>query len=87
MSQAEADQRLASQRPFKDRAPGADWTYLNNGTMEELEAAVRAELARIVELHRAGSLPESVFEPWWKPFGERIQAALKAAGVSEGDTK
>jgi dephospho-CoA kinase len=87
MSEAEADQRLASQRAFSDRAPGADWTYLNNGTMEELEGAIRAQLDRILGQHRAETLPVSVFAPWWEAFKERAQAALKAAGVNEDKSK
>ncbi|MGE5594846.1 MAG: hypothetical protein ACM3S1_02285, partial [Hyphomicrobiales bacterium] len=79
MSEAEADQRLKSMVPFEVRAPGADWTYRNNGTMEELRAAVTAELNRIRVLHRKGELPVSVFESWWKPFIEKRRAALKAA--------
>ena len=87
MTAAEADQRLASQRPFAERAPGADWTYLNNGSLEELEGAVRSELDRIVALHRQGTLPGSVFGPWWESFKERAQEAMKAAGVTDGERK
>ncbi|MGH2625382.1 MAG: dephospho-CoA kinase [Anaerolineales bacterium] len=81
MSEEEATQRLASMRPFEQRAPGSDWTYRNNGSLEELAAAVNAELDRIVALHRAGTLPESVFQPWWAEYLEKNREALKAAGV------
>ncbi|HEX6029950.1 MAG TPA: dephospho-CoA kinase [Tepidiformaceae bacterium] len=81
MSEDEANQRLASMRPFEQRAPGADWTYLNNGTVEELRGEVNGELDRIVTLHREGALPESVFMSWWGPFLEQSREALKASGV------
>jgi dephospho-CoA kinase len=81
MSEEEATSRLASMRPFEQRAPGADWTYRNNGTVEELRSAVNAELDRIVALHRAGELPKSVFMAWWEPFLKAGREALKAAGV------
>lgn len=82
MSEAEAKQRLASMRPFEQRAPGADWSYKNNGSMGELEAAVDAELSRIHALHRAGELPPSVFLPWWKELLEKNKENLKKAGVT-----
>jgi dephospho-CoA kinase len=81
MSEEEATSRLASMRPFDQRAPGADWTYMNNGTVEELRGAVNAELDRIVSLHAAGELPKSVFMAWWEPFLKQGREALKAAGV------
>jgi dephospho-CoA kinase len=85
MSEAEAGQRLASQRPFDQRAPGADWTCMNDGTLEALEAAVAADLARIRALHAAGTLPPSVFEPWWKEFIEKNRAAIEASGAKAAD--
>jgi dephospho-CoA kinase len=85
MSEAEAGQRLASQRPFEQRAPGADWTCMNDCTPEDLEAAVDAELTRIRALHLAGSLPPSVFEPWWKDFIEKNRAAIEASGAKPAD--
>jgi dephospho-CoA kinase len=81
MSEAEANQRLASMRPFEQRAPGADWTYRNNGTVEELRLAVNAEFDRVVALHQAGELPKSRFMSWWEPFLAQSREALKAAGV------
>lgn len=81
MSDEEATQRLASMRPFEQRAPGSDWTYKNNGSRDELRTAVHAELARIVALHRAGALARSVFHPWWADYLEKNREAIKAAGV------
>jgi dephospho-CoA kinase len=80
MTEAEARQRLASMRPFEQRAPGADWTYKNNGTMDEMRAAVDAELDRLVELKAQGALPASVFPGWWESYREQYQKASAAAG-------
>ena len=85
MSEAEAGQRLASQRPFDQREPGADWTYVNDGTPEALETAVDAELSRIRALHISGTLPPSVFEPWWNEFIEKNRAAIEASGAKAAD--
>jgi dephospho-CoA kinase len=89
MSEEEANQRLASMRPFEQRAPGADWTYKNNGSYDELRAAIEGELERVRELHRRGELPGSVFEPWWhqQTDNPRARDALKEAGViKDGDS-
>jgi dephospho-CoA kinase len=86
MSEGEANQRIASQRPFDQRAPGADWTYMNDGSPEELEAAVDAELTRVRQLRASGALPPSVFEPWWKDFIEKNRAAIEASGGKADDT-
>lgn len=85
MSEAEATSRLASMRPFEQRAPGADWTFINHGTVAELRSAVTMELDRIVALHRAGTVPPSVFMAWWEPFLKQGREALKAAGVKVPD--
>jgi dephospho-CoA kinase len=85
MSTEEANQRLASMRPFEQRAPGADWTFKNNGTPAELEAAVNAELDRIVGLHRASSLTPSVFEPWWQEFIGKNRGFVEASGQKTAD--
>ena len=85
MSAEEANQRLASMRPFEQRAPGADWTCRNNGSREELAAAVNAELDRIVSLKKAGHLPASVFEPWWQEFIEKNRRLVEAAGQKTAD--
>lgn len=81
MSEAEANQRLASMRPYDQRRPRADWGYLNNTTREDLHAAVGAELDRVLALHKTGELPESVFLPWWQALLEKNRAALEASGV------
>jgi dephospho-CoA kinase len=81
MSGEEAHQRLASMRPFEQGLPGTDWGYLNNGSREELEAAVLTELNRIFALHAAGELPRSRFNRWWAEHLEKNRPALEASGV------
>ena len=82
MSGEEADQRLKSMIPLAIRAPGADWVYKNNGSMDELRAAVNAELDRLLALRADGGLPESKFGPWWAEFLERNKERLKQTGVT-----
>lgn len=82
MTEEEANQRLASMVPLEVRAPGADWVYRNNGTLEELRAAVYAELERILALRAAGNRLESKFPAWWAAFLERNRERLKQTGVT-----
>lgn len=83
MTEAEANQRLASQRQFSDRAPGADWTYLNDGTHAELEAAVDAEFTKTRALFSAGKLEKSIFDAWWDDFVAKAKAAADANKAEE----
>ena len=81
MSEAEANQRLSAMVPLDVRAPGADWVYKNNGTREELAAAVNAELDRLLALKKTGMEWTSNFGAWWAAFLEKNKDRLKAAGV------
>jgi dephospho-CoA kinase len=63
-SEEEANQRLSSQRNWRDRAPAADFVLHNDSTVEDLRAAVEAEFRRIHALHRAGTLPPSAYHAW-----------------------
>jgi len=85
MSPEEADQRLKSMIPLEKRAPGADWVYKNNGTMDELRAAVLGELERVRALHREGRLPDSKFDSWWLPFIAQNRERIKQSGVLLAD--
>ncbi len=87
MTEAEADQRISAMVKAEVRAPGADWVYFNNGTREDLEAAVDGELGRIRKLHETGDLPKSVFTPWWEKFVESRRELLKQAGATLADEK
>ncbi len=88
MSEAEANQRLASMVPLQVRAPGADWVYKNNGTLDDLRAAVNAELDRILAIRQSGSPLTSVFPAWWADFLEKNKERLAKTGVTiEGAKK
>jgi dephospho-CoA kinase len=63
-SEEEANQRLSSQRDWRLRAPAADFVLHNDGTLEDMLRAVRAEFERIRALKMAGTLPPSVYHAW-----------------------
>ena len=85
MSEEEAAQRLKSMVPFERRAPGADWIYKNDGTMEDLEEAVDEEFRRVYALHQEGKLPHSRFEAWWQELMRENRERMRAAGVELAD--
>ncbi len=88
MSEAEANQRLASMVPLEIRAPGADWVYKNNGSLDELREAVNAELGRVLEARKDGTPLESKFPAWWAEFLEKNKERLAKSGVTiEGAKK
>ena len=60
----EANQRLASQRDWRERAPAADRVFHNNGDYAEFQAQVDAAFVEAVRLWRAGRLPESKYYGW-----------------------
>lgn len=82
MSEAEANQRLASMIPLAVRAPGADWVYRNNGTLEDFRHAVNAELDRILAVRGAGNELSSAFPAWWADFLEKNKERLAKTGVT-----
>lgn len=81
MSEAEANQRLSAMVPLERRAPGADFVYKNNGSLEDLRSAVNTELDRILAIRATGTALESNFHAWWAKFLEDNKERLKAAGV------
>ncbi len=85
MSREEADQRLKAMIPVSVRGPGCDWVHHNNGTRDELAAAVGAELGRVRAARAASTLAPSAFGPWWAAFIEKSRPLLKKAGVSLAD--
>ena len=86
MSEAEANQRLSAMVPLDIRAPGADWVYKNNGSREDLSAAVNAELDRLLAIKASGAEYQSKFGAWWAAFLEKNKDRLKAAGVPAPET-
>lgn len=63
-SAEEAAQRLKSQRPWQERAGAADFVIHNNGDVDAVRAAVRAEFERVHALFTAGTLPPSAYHAW-----------------------
>lgn len=82
MSEEEANQRLASMIPLEIRAPGADWVYKNNGTLDEMRDAVHAELDRVLAVRVDGGTVESRFPAWWAEFLARNKERLAKTGVT-----
>jgi dephospho-CoA kinase len=82
MSEAEANQRLASMIPLEIRAPGADWVYKNNGTLDDLRVAVNGELDRVLETRKSGATLNSKFPAWWAEFLEKNKDRLAKSGVT-----
>ncbi|MDP6606290.1 MAG: dephospho-CoA kinase [Dehalococcoidia bacterium] len=78
----EAKQRLSSQRSWEDRAPASDHVFHNDGTLEDLMTEVDAEMERVVGLHKAGTLPKSVWFDWREknPSPQRRPEAGSKAG-------
>ena len=64
LTEAEARQRLASARPWSERAPAADRVFINAGSREDLLADVDAAIAETLVHHRAGTLGESQYARW-----------------------
>ena len=62
----EADQRLASQRAWQDRAPASDRVFQNDGAIGEFEAQVSAAYAETARLAKDGRLPLSKYYDWWE---------------------
>ncbi len=62
--EAQAEQRLASQRPWELRAGAADLILRNDNGREALVDAVRYAYRRLWELRRDDSLPRSHYHLW-----------------------
>ena len=61
----EVEQRLASQRPWEDRAIASDIVMMNNGTQEDFTRQVRNQYRSVLQLARVGELEPSKFHDWW----------------------
>ena len=62
----EIDQRMASQRPWEDRAPTADILIFNNEAQERFESEVRSHFGQARHLWRNGELPPTRYIAWWE---------------------
>jgi dephospho-CoA kinase len=64
LGEPEAHQRLASQRPWTEREPAADFVIHNDGEIEETVRRVREEFERVRALKQRGALPASRWHAW-----------------------
>ncbi len=74
-SEAEADQRLASQRPWEEREPASDVVLFNDGDLETLE---RQTIETLNQTHLAwmnDRLPRSKYYDWWDTIGRAKREA------------
>ena len=62
----EANQRLASQRGWREREPASDRVFHNDGRIAEFEAEIESTYAEAVRLARDGRLPVSKYYDWWE---------------------
>ena len=66
----ESNQRLASQRPWSERARASDRVVRNDGTPAEFRDAVQAALAGVRDEWGSGVLRASRYHAWWE---ERVR--------------
>ena len=65
-SEDEANQRLANQRDWRDRADASDRVFHNDGGIAEFKAEVNVAYAETARLARDGRLPVSNYYDWWE---------------------
>ncbi len=70
----EVEQRLASQRPWEERAPASDLVIHNNGTQDDFERTVRNQLNSVKQLWENGELEPSKYHAWWEEFSAERKA-------------
>lgn len=79
----EAQARIDSAYPLEPRRDGADWLYMNDGSLDDLRAAVKAEFNRIRVRHQSGELT-SVYGAWYEGFKEKMAKLREAQAASGG---
>lgn len=62
----EAEQRMASQRHWEERAPASDVVFFNDKGLEDFEAEVKEKFARLQGLWSNGQVPPSKYNGWWE---------------------
>ena len=77
LDQTAAEQRLASQRKWEDRAPAADLVTHNDGTMADLRQKVELEISRIRSEQKNGTLPTSKYMAWYEDKMSKTKAGGK----------
>lgn len=65
-SEDEIAQRIASQRPWEDRAPAADLLIFNNDTEEQFKSEVGSHFNHVRHLWRNGELEPTRYIAWWE---------------------
>ncbi len=65
-SEDEISRRMASQRPWEDRAPASDLLIFNNETEDQFKSEVRSHFAQVRHLWQNGELEPSRYAAWWK---------------------
>ena len=76
-SEAEADQRLASQRPWEEREPASDVVLFNDGDLETLEQQTLDAFRQAHQDWMAGTLPRSKYYDWWATIGRAKREAAE----------
>lgn len=61
-SEADAQQRLASARPWAERAPVADRIFHNNATLADFEVQIDGAMAETLAQHRIDALPPTQWQ-------------------------
>jgi dephospho-CoA kinase len=74
---AEADQRLASQRPWQEREPASDVVLFNDGDLETLEQQTMETFRKTHRAWLAGTLPHSKYDAWWETVGRAKREAAE----------
>lgn len=76
-SEAEADQRLASQRPWQERELASDVVLFNDGDLETLEQQTLDTFHQTHRAWMAGTLPRSKYYDWWETVGRAKREAAE----------
>jgi len=76
-TEAEADQRLASQRPWEEREPASDVVLFNDGDLETLEQQTLETFHKTHRAWMAGALPRSKYYDWWETVGRAKREATE----------
>lgn len=87
-SEEEARQRLDAARTWQQREPASDRLFMNNGTLEELQASIDRAVPETMAMFKAGTLPRSRWHAWWESAAPEMKAAAAAArGDAEAEKK
>ena len=77
LTEAEANQRLASQRPWEEREPASDVVLFNDGALETLEQQTMETFHKTHQAWMSGTLPRSKYYEWWETIGRAKREAAE----------